>query len=73
MIVASHYDELKMWASKTERVMNGAMEFDPDTFLPTYKLRIGRPGVSNAFVIARKLGLDESIIERAKVFCPVTN
>jgi len=68
VIVASHYDELKMWASKTERVMNGAMEFDPDTFLPTYKLRIGRPGVSNAFVIARKLGLDESIIERAKSF-----
>ncbi|MGC8972010.1 MAG: endonuclease MutS2 [bacterium] len=68
VIVASHYDELKMWASKTERVMNGAMEFDPDTFLPTYKLRIGRPGVSNAFVIARKLGLDESIIKRAESF-----
>lgn len=68
VIVASHYDELKMWASKTERVINGAMEFDPDTFLPTYKLHIGRPGVSNAFVIARKLGLDKSIIERAKSF-----
>lgn len=68
VIVASHYDELKVWASNNERVMNGAMEFDPDTFLPTYRLRIGRPGVSNAFVIARKLGLDESIIERAKGF-----
>jgi DNA mismatch repair protein MutS2 len=68
VIVASHYDELKIWASKTERVVNGAMEFDPDTFLPTYRLRIGRPGVSNAFIIARKLGLDESIIERARGF-----
>lgn len=66
VIVASHYDELKMWASKKDRVMNGAMEFDPQTFLPTYKLRIGRPGVSNAFVIARKLGLNESIIKRAE-------
>lgn len=66
VIVASHYDELKMWASKKNRVMNGAMEFDPQTFLPTYKLRIGRPGVSNAFVIARKLGLDESVIRRAE-------
>ncbi len=68
VIVASHYDELKVWASNTERVINGAMEFDPDTFLPTYRLRIGRPGVSNAFVIARKLGLDEYIIDRAKSF-----
>lgn len=66
VIVASHYDELKIWASKQDRVMNGAMEFDPQTFLPTYKLRIGRPGVSNAFVIARKLGLNESIIRRAE-------
>lgn len=68
VVVASHYDELKVWASNTERVINGAMEFDPDTFLPTYRLRIGRPGVSNAFVIARKLGLDEYIIDRAKSF-----
>lgn len=68
VIVASHYDELKIWASKRYRVMNGAMEFDPQTFLPTYKLRIGRPGVSNAFVIARKLGLDESILKRAESF-----
>ncbi|MCX7795088.1 MAG: endonuclease MutS2 [bacterium] len=68
VVVASHYDELKVWASNTERVMNGAMEFDPDTFLPTYRLCIGRPGVSNAFIIARKLGLDKSIIEKARSF-----
>jgi DNA mismatch repair protein MutS2 len=66
VIVASHYDELKMWASNSKEVVNGAMEFDPETFLPTYKLHIGRPGVSNAFVIARKLGMDEMIIKRAE-------
>ncbi|MGB9681807.1 MAG: endonuclease MutS2 [bacterium] len=66
VIVASHYDELKMWASNSKDVINGAMEFDPETFLPTYKLHIGRPGVSNAFVIARKLGIDEKVIERAE-------
>ena len=66
VIVASHYDELKMWASNSKEVVNGAMEFDPETFLPTYKLHIGRPGVSNAFVIARKLGMDEKVIKRAE-------
>jgi len=66
VIVASHYDELKMWASNSKDVMNGAMEFDPETFLPTYKLYIGRPGVSNAFIIARKLGMDERIVRRAE-------
>ncbi|MGN1135463.1 MAG: endonuclease MutS2 [Oscillospiraceae bacterium] len=66
LLVTTHYQELKLFAIETKGIENASCEFDTATMQPTYRLIIGSPGKSNAFSISSKLGVPESVINRAK-------
>lgn len=65
-LVSTHHDTLKAFGHAHDGAVNAAMEFDSATLQPTYRLRVGLPGRSNAFEIAARLGVDEEIVGRAR-------
>ncbi|MCB8998953.1 MAG: Smr/MutS family protein [Bacteroidales bacterium] len=65
-LITTHYTNLKHFAASADGIINGAMLFDTEKIQPVFKLAIGRPGSSFAFEIARKIGLPEEILQKAK-------
>ncbi len=66
VFTTTHLAEIKGFVHMTEGMLNASMEFDSKTFTPLYRLRIGEPGQSHAIEIARRYGLPDTVINRAK-------
>lgn len=66
VMATTHYGELKQFALGARRFQNASVEFDVKTLRPTYHLRIGIPGASNALDIAARLGMPVELTNRAR-------
>ncbi len=64
--ITTHYPELKLYGYNRARTTNASMEFDLKKLAPTYRLRIGISGQSNAFAIAHQLGMNEAVVDKAR-------
>ena len=65
-IVTTHHGTLKAFAHNQEGIANGSMQFDQATLTPAYRFQKDIPGSSFAFEIAGRIGLDASILDRAR-------
>lgn len=65
-VISTHHTSLKVYAANTPGVLNAAVGFDERTLQPTYELKVGVPGASAGINIARRLGLNPSMIESAR-------
>ena len=66
VIASTHYRGLKMYAANDESIINASVEFDEKTLQPTYKLLIGLAGASSGIEIARRFGIEQSVIDTAR-------
>lgn len=65
-IVTTHYGNLKTFADRKPGIVNAAMQFDPETLSPTFRIEIGIPGRSYAFEIAQNVGVSKEVLEDAR-------
>jgi len=64
-VITTHYTNLKHYSESASGIINGAMLYDSQNMQPLFELRIGKPGSSFAFEIAKKIGLPQAIIDDA--------
>jgi DNA mismatch repair protein MutS2 len=65
VVVTTHFDRLKVYGYLHPDVENVAVAFDEETLEPKYTLAYGSSGLSNAFLVAEKLGVSEKVLEMA--------
>jgi DNA mismatch repair protein MutS2 len=65
-VVTTHHNALKLFGSQTSGAVNAAMEFDPLTLKPTYRLMPGRPGRSYGLDMAARLGVPDEVVRKAR-------
>jgi DNA mismatch repair protein MutS2 len=68
VLASTHHGSLKIIANDEHKFINAAMEFDHEQLKPTYKFKLGVPGSSYAFEIARRIGIHDKLIQTASNF-----
>lgn len=66
VVVTTHFDRLKLYGYLHREVENVAVEFDEETLEPKYTLAYGASGMSNAFLVAEKMGISSKVVENAR-------
>ena len=66
VVATTHYNVLKLWATRTSEVLNASVCFDNDTLQPTYRLTTGIAGASSGLEIARRMDLPDGLLETAR-------
>lgn len=67
LVITTHYERLKLLASEDPaRFFNAAVGFDFEAMRPTFTVRMGAPGASSALTVAKRLGLPEVVLDRAR-------
>ncbi|MDG1990494.1 MAG: Smr/MutS family protein [Dehalococcoidia bacterium] len=66
IIISTHHSEVKKYVANSQTILNASMEFNLKKLVPTFKINIGVPGNSNALLIAKKIGLSNKIIKKAR-------
>ncbi|GAA0737702.1 endonuclease MutS2 [Clostridium oceanicum] len=67
-VASTHYGEIKNFSYNHPDFENAAMEFKKDTLEPTYRLKVGKSGDSNALYISKKMGIENDVLEKAKEY-----
>jgi DNA mismatch repair protein MutS2 len=65
VLATTHYGLLKASVNEHPKMINAAMDFDEETLSPMFSIRVGIPGGSHAFDIARRMSLPEDMIDKA--------
>ena len=68
--VTTHYEALKALAAERDEMHNAAVGFDLDEMAPTFRLRMGVPGGSNALEVARRFGIPSEVVDAARTALP---
>ncbi len=66
VVASTHYRGLKIYAATDENVINASVEFDEKTLQPTYRLLVGLAGASSGIEIARRFGIRDDVIKKAR-------
>ena len=65
VFASTHHGSLKIFAYNIDGMQNAAMQFDHINLSPTYVFKLGIPGSSYAFEIAKRIGLDDALLNDA--------
>jgi len=66
VFATSHLTGIKSFVHRTDGMLNASMDFDYDTSMPLYRLRVGEPGPSNALETAKRYGMPQSVVQAAR-------